>query len=84
LDEQRVILLAMHHSRNHPIEVEDNLEEEESENEDDGRAPIPVLFPIVGWLVPIEDDKVEETDLEIEEGLVIEITAIDPALAYTE
>jgi len=37
-------------------------------------------------LVPIEDlaGEEEEEDSEIEEGLTIEIAALDPAPAYTE
>ena len=84
LDEQWVILLTMRHGRDHLIEIEDDLEEEGSEEEDDGRAPVQVPPPVVSWLVPIEDDEVDETDSEIEEELAIEITTIDPAPAYTK
>ena len=50
-------------------------------------APVPVPGPsVVHRLVPIEDlvEDSEEEDLEIEEGLAIEIAALDPAPAYTE
>ena len=51
-------------------------------------APVPVPAPgMVYQLVPIEDLEEEEEeveDSEIEEGLVIEIAALDPAPAYTE
>jgi len=51
-------------------------------------APVPVPAPgMVYQLVPIEDlgeESEEVEDLEIEEGLAIEIAAMDPAPAYTE
>jgi len=50
-------------------------------------APVPVPAPgMVYQLVPIEDlaGEEEEEDSEIEEGLAIEIAALDPALAYSE
>jgi len=77
---------ALEGRQEHPIEVEDDLEEEEEESEEDEEMD-PILVPgpsVVGRLVPIEEDLVEETDSEIEEGLVIEIAAMDPAPAYTE
>jgi len=79
----RVTALEGH--QEHPIEVEDSSEEEESDDEDE--APVPVLAPgVVYQLVPIEDleEEEEDEDEEIEEGLAIEIAALDPALAYTE
>ena len=54
---------------------------------EDALAPIPVPAPGVMYqLVPIEDleDEEEEEGSEIEEGLAIEISALDPAPAYTE
>jgi len=51
-------------------------------------APVPVLAPgMVYQLVPIEDlgeDEEEDEDEEIEEGLAIEIAALDPAPAYSK
>jgi len=48
-------------------------------------APVPVPAPgMVYQLVLIEDLVEEEEDSEIEEGLAIEIAALDPAPAYTE
>jgi len=49
-------------------------------------APVPVpALGVVYQLVPIEDlAEDEEEDSEIEEGLAIEIVAMDPAPAYTE
>ena len=77
---------ALEGCREHPIEVEDDSEEEEDSGSEE--APVPVLAPGVMYqLVPIEDLEEEEEegeDSEIEEGLVIEIAALDPALAYTE
>jgi len=76
---------ALEGHQEHPIEVEDNSEEEEDSGSDE--APVPVPAPGVMYqLVPIEDleEEEEEMDSEIEEGLVIEIAAMDPALAYTE
>jgi len=83
LDEQWVILLAMQHGRDHPIEIEDNSGDEEEVSKSDGGSPIWVPPPVICQLVPIEEDK-EVGDLEIEEELAIEITAIDLAPAYTE
>jgi len=48
-------------------------------------APVPVpALGVVYQLVPIEDlaEEEEEEDLEIEEGLAIEIAALDPAPPY--
>ena len=74
---------ALEGRQEHPIEVEDDLEEEEESSED--KAPVPVPAPgVVYQLVPIEDLEEEEEEEEIEEGLVIEIAAMDPAPAYTE
>jgi len=80
---------ALEGRQEHPIEIEDDSGEEEAEesSEDEGA---PVLVPAPGMvyqLVPIEDleeDKEEVEDLEIEEGLAIEIAALDLAPAYTE
>ena len=50
-------------------------------------VPVPVLAPgMVYQLVLIEDlaENEEGEDEEIEEGLAIEIVALDPAPAYTE
>ena len=66
----------MRHGWDHLIEIEDDSEEKESGSEDDGRVPVQVLPPVVGWLIPIKDDEVEETDSEIEEELAIEIATI--------
>ena len=48
-------------------------------------VPVPVPAPgVVYQLVPIEDlAEEEDEDSEIEEGLAIEIAALDPAPAYT-
>jgi len=71
----------------HPIEVEDDSNEEAEESSED-EAPVPVPAPgMVYQLVPIEDlgeEEEEVEDSEIEEGLAIEIAALDPAPAYTE
>jgi len=77
---------ALEGRQEHPIEVEDDSEEEAEESSED-EAPVPVPAPgMVYQLVPIEDLEEEEEveDSEIEEGLAIEITALDPALAYSE
>ena len=75
-------VMALEGRQEHPIEVEDDSEEEEESSEDE--APVPVLAPgVVYQLVPIEDLE-EEEDSEIEEGLAMEIAALDPAPAYTE
>ena len=74
-------VMALEGRREHPIEVEDDSEEEEEDSGSE-EAPAP---GVVYQLVPIED--LEEEDLEgseIEEGLAIEIAAMDPAPAYTE
>jgi len=77
---------ALEGRQEHPIEVEDNSEEAEESSEDE--APVPVLAPgMVYQLVPIEDlgeEEEEVEDSEIEEGLAIEIAALDPAPAYSE
>jgi len=77
-------VMALEGRQEHPIEVVDNSEEEEESLED--KAPVPVPAPgVVYQLVPIEDlVEEEEEDLEIKEGLVIEIAAMDPAPAYSE
>jgi len=80
---RRVTALEGH--QEHPIEVEDDSEAEESSEDE---APVPVPAPgMVYQLVPIEDlgeEEEEVEDSEIEEGLAIEIAALDPAPAYTE
>jgi len=64
---------ALEGRQEHPIEVEDDSDEEEEEVGSEGEAPVPVPAPgMVYQLVPIE------------EGLAIEIAALDPAPAYTE
>jgi len=76
---------ALEGRQEHPIEVEDDSDEEEDSGSDE--APVPVPAPgVVYQLVPIEDleEEEEEADSEIEEGLAIEIAAMDPAPAYTE
>jgi len=79
---------ALEGRRDHPIEVEDDSEEEEAEESSEDGAPVPVPAPgMVYQLVPIEDlegESEEVEDSEIEEGLAIEIAALDPAPAYTE
>jgi len=88
---------ALEGRQEHPIEVEDDSDEEEAEesSEDEeaeesseDEAPVPVPAPgMVYQLVPIEDleeESEEIEDSEIEEGLAIEIAAMDPAPAYTE
>ena len=83
---RRVTALEGH--QEHPIEVEDDSDEEEAEESSEDEAPGPVPAPgMVYQLVPIEDleeESEEVEDLEIEEGLAIEIAAMDPAPAYTE
>jgi len=78
---------ALEGRQEHPIEVEDDLNDE-AEESSENEAPVPVPAPgMVYQLVPIEDleeESEEVEDSEIEEGLAIEIAAIDPALAYTE
>jgi len=77
----RVTALEGH--QEHPIEVEDDSDEEEDSGSDE--APVPVLAPgVVYQLVPIEDLEEEEEEEEIEEGLAIEIAAMDLAPAYTK
>ena len=71
---------ALEGCQEHPIEVEDDSDEEEDSGSDE--APVPVLAPgVVYQLVLIEDleEEEEETDSEIEEELAIEIAAMDPA-----
>jgi len=78
---------ALEGRQDHPIEVEDDSDEEAEESSED-EAPVLVPAPgMVYQLVPIEDLEEEEEeveDSEIEEGLAIEIAAIDPAPAYSE
>jgi len=78
---------ALEGRQEHPIEVEDDLDEEAGESSED-EAPVPVPAPgMVYQLVPIEDlgEELEEVeDSEIEESLAIEIAAMDPAPAYSE
>ena len=94
--------MALEGRQEHPIEVEDSLEDGDDSDDEDGGvdldevfqvilreenlAPVPVPAPgVVYQLVLIEDlEEEEEEDLEIEEGLAIEIAALDPAPAYTE
>jgi len=81
---RRVTALEGH--QEHPIEVEDSSEDEDDDGSGD-EAPVPVPAPgVVYKLVPIEDleEDEEEEEEEIEEGLAIEIAAMDPAPAYTE
>ena len=74
---------ALEGRQEHPIEIE-----EDSEESSDDEAPVPVPAPgMVYQLVPIEDleeESEEVEDSEIEEGLAIEIAAMDPAPAYSE
>jgi len=91
---------ALEGRQEHPIEVEDSSEDEDDSDEDDGRVDLDEVFRVIPGeenlalvlvpapgvvyqLVPIED-LAEEEDSEIEEGLAIEIAALDPAPAYTE
>jgi len=77
---------ALEGRQEHPIEVEDDSSEE-AEGSSEDEAPVPVPAPgMVYQLVPIEDlgEESEVEDSEIEEGLAIEIAAMDPAPAYTE
>jgi len=78
---------ALEGRQEHPIEVEDDSDEEAGESSED-EAPVPVPAPgMVYQLVPIEDleeESEEIEDSEVEEGLAIEIAALDPAPAYTE
>jgi len=78
---------ALEGRQEHPIEVEDDSDEEAEESSGD-EAPVPVPAPgMVYQLVPIEDlgeESEEIEDSEIEEGLAIEIAAMDPAPAYTK
>jgi len=77
---------ALEGRQEHPIKVGDDSDEEEESLEEEG--PIPVPAPgMVYQLVPIEDleeESEEVEDSEIEEGLAIEIAAMDPAPAYSE
>jgi len=89
---------ALEGRQEHPIEVMDDSEDEDDDDGvdldevfrvipgEDALAPIPVPAPgVVYQLVLIEDlAEEEEEDSEIEEGLAIEIVALDPAPAYTE
>jgi len=79
---------ALEGRQEHPIEVEDDSDEEEAEESSEDEAPVPVPAPgMVYQLVPIEDlegESEEVEDSEVEEGLAIEIAAMDPAPAYTE
>jgi len=79
---------ALEGRQEHPIEVEDDSDEGEAEGSSEDEAPVPVPAPgMVYQLVPIEDlgeGSEEVEDSEIEEGLAIEIAALDPAPAYTE
>jgi len=79
---------ALEGRQEHPIEVEDDSDEEEVEESSEDEAPVLVPAPgMVYQLVPIEDlgeGSEEIEDSEIEEGLAIEIAAMDPAPAYTE
>jgi len=79
---------ALEGRQEHPIEVEDDSDEGEVEESSEEEAPVPVPAPgMVYQLVPIEDlgeESEEVEDSEIEEGLAIEIAAMDPAPAYTE
>jgi len=78
---------ALEGRQEHPIEVEDDSEEEAEESLED-EAPVPVPAPgMVYQLVPIEDLEEEEEEIEdseIEEDLAIEIAALDLAPAYSE
>ena len=75
---------ALEGRQEHPIEVEDDSDEEAEESSED-EAPVLVPAPgIVYQLVPIEDlEEEEEEEEEIEEDLAIEIAALDPAPAYS-
>jgi len=79
---------ALEGRQEHPIEVEDDSDEEEVEESSEDEAPVPVPAPgMVYQLVPIEDlgeESEEVEDSEVEEGLAIEIAAMDLAPAYTE
>jgi len=79
---------ALEGRQEHPIEVEDDSDEEEAEESSEDEAPVPVPAPgMVYQLVPIEDlgEGLEEVeDSEVEEGLAIEIAALDPAPPYVQ
>jgi len=78
---------ALEGRQEHPIEVEDNSDEEGAEESSEDEAPVPVPAPgMVYQLVPIEDleESEEVEDSEVEEGLAIEIAAMDLAPAYSE
>jgi len=85
-DALRIEVTALEGRQEHPIEVKDDSDEE-AEGSSEGEAPVPVpTLGMVYQLVPIEDLEEEEEeveDSEIEEGLAIEIAALDPALAYS-
>ena len=77
---------ALEGRQEHPIEVEDDSDEEAEESSEEEAVPVPAPG-MVYQLVPIEDlgeESEEVEDSEIEEGLAIEIAAMDPAPAYTE
>ena len=79
-------ITALEGRQEHPIEVEDDSEEEVEDSEEEDPVPVPAPG-MVYQLVPIEDleeEEEEEEDSEIEEGLAIEIAALDPAPAYSE
>jgi len=79
-------VMALEGRQEHPIEVEDSSEGDNDSEEDE--VPVPVPAPgMVYQLVPIEDlqeEEGEEEDSEIEEGLAIEIAALDLAPAYSK
>jgi len=77
---------ALEGRQEHPIEVEDDSDEEAEESSEEEAVPVPAPG-MVYQLVPIEDleeESEEVEDSEIEEGLAIEIAAMDPAPAYSE
>jgi len=77
---------ALEGRQEHPIEVVDDSDEEEESSEDEALVPVPAPG-IVYQLVPIEDLEEEEEEVEgsdIEEGLAIEIAALDPAPPYIQ
>ena len=84
---------ALEGRQEHPIEVVDSSEDEDDDS-DDGGVDLDEVFRVIPGeenlapgvmyqLVPIED-LAEEEEEEIEEGLAIEIAALDLAPAYTE
>ena len=74
---------ALEGRQEHPIEVEDDSEEEESD-EDPVLVPAPGMVYQLVLIEDLEEEEEEAEDSEIEEELVIEIAAMDPAPAYTE